>query len=189
MHVEFTDEQNQLREVVRDFASAEIAPHAVEWDRDHTFPVDTVRAMRHNDVSFLRVPDAYYEMLPARVGAIKENVAELSELGILVDRDDVVERGLARQSEMFDRHALEEALLDSKALPRLRMTVPHSLAIPALLRDTQMLSALHGRIMEQGLVMAYADALFVFGVALLLCMGTVLLLRKPEASAAVSMAH
>ncbi|MBB3181926.1 LysR substrate-binding domain-containing protein [Variovorax sp. Sphag1AA] len=52
----------------------------------------------------------------------------------------IVERGLARQSEMFDRHALEEALHASGEAPRLRMTVPHSLAIPALLRDTQMLS-------------------------------------------------
>jgi 4-hydroxyphenylpyruvate dioxygenase len=48
----------------------------------------TVRAMRHNDVSFLRVPHTYYEMLPGRVGAIKENLGDLAELGILVDRDD-----------------------------------------------------------------------------------------------------
>lgn len=52
----------------------------------------------------------------------------------------IVERGLARQSEMFDRHALEEALLESKEVPRSRVTVPHSLAIPALLRDSHMLS-------------------------------------------------
>jgi 4-hydroxyphenylpyruvate dioxygenase len=50
--------------------------------------VETVRAMRHNDVSFLRVPHTYYEMLPQRVGEIKENIDELAELGILVDRDD-----------------------------------------------------------------------------------------------------
>jgi 4-hydroxyphenylpyruvate dioxygenase len=50
--------------------------------------VDTVRAMRHNDVSFLRVPRSYYEMLPDRIGSIKENLEELAELGILVDRDD-----------------------------------------------------------------------------------------------------
>ena len=52
----------------------------------------------------------------------------------------IVERGLARQSEMFDRHALEEALLESKEVPRVRVTVPHSLAIPALLHDSHMLS-------------------------------------------------
>ncbi|MGO4576152.1 LysR substrate-binding domain-containing protein [Cupriavidus sp. 2TAF22] len=52
----------------------------------------------------------------------------------------IVERGLARQSEMFDRRALEKALLELNEVPRLRVTVPHSLAIPALLRDTHMLS-------------------------------------------------
>jgi len=50
--------------------------------------VETVRALRHNDVSFLRVPQAYYELLPGRVGQIEENIQELAELGILVDRDD-----------------------------------------------------------------------------------------------------
>ena len=50
--------------------------------------VQTVRAMRDNDVSFLRVPKAYYDNLPQRVGPIKERIDELADLGILVDRDD-----------------------------------------------------------------------------------------------------
>jgi 4-hydroxyphenylpyruvate dioxygenase len=50
--------------------------------------IETVRAMRANDVSFLRVPESYYEMLPQRVGKIDEDIHELAELGILVDRDD-----------------------------------------------------------------------------------------------------
>jgi 4-hydroxyphenylpyruvate dioxygenase len=50
--------------------------------------VGTVRAMRHNDVSFLRVPHSYYEMLPDRVGSIREDLDVLADLGILVDRDD-----------------------------------------------------------------------------------------------------
>lgn len=50
--------------------------------------IETVRAMRHNDVSFLRVPRSYYDALPERVGAIKEDLEELAELGILVDRDE-----------------------------------------------------------------------------------------------------
>jgi 4-hydroxyphenylpyruvate dioxygenase len=50
--------------------------------------VSTVRAMKRNDVSFLRVPQAYYDTLPARVGPIDEDIDELAELGILVDRDD-----------------------------------------------------------------------------------------------------
>ena len=50
--------------------------------------VKTVKALRANDVSFLRVPKSYYDLLPARIGSIKEDLAELAELGILVDRDD-----------------------------------------------------------------------------------------------------
>jgi 4-hydroxyphenylpyruvate dioxygenase len=50
--------------------------------------ISTVRAMRDNDVSFLRVPRTYYDELEKRVGVIKEDVAALAELGILVDRDD-----------------------------------------------------------------------------------------------------
>ena len=50
--------------------------------------VKTVKAMRANDVSFLRVPQSYYDALPSRIGAIKEDIAELAELGILVDKDD-----------------------------------------------------------------------------------------------------
>ncbi len=49
---------------------------------------ETVRAMRANDVSFLRVPRSYYDALPSRVGAIKEDIEELADLGILVDKDD-----------------------------------------------------------------------------------------------------
>lgn len=50
--------------------------------------LETVSAMRDNDVSFLRVPPTYYEALPDRVGNIDEDVRELAKLGILVDRDD-----------------------------------------------------------------------------------------------------
>ena len=50
--------------------------------------IKTVRAMRDNDVSFLRVPKTYYDTLTDRVGTIKEDMRELAELGILVDKDD-----------------------------------------------------------------------------------------------------
>jgi 4-hydroxyphenylpyruvate dioxygenase len=49
----------------------------------------TVRAIRENGVNFLGVPSTYYEVLEERVGAIEpRTMAELQELGILVDSDD-----------------------------------------------------------------------------------------------------
>jgi 4-hydroxyphenylpyruvate dioxygenase len=48
----------------------------------------TVEKLRQNGIEFLRVPDTYYEILPERVGTIKEDLKAIQELGILVDRDD-----------------------------------------------------------------------------------------------------
>ena len=45
MSWELSEEHEMFRKVVRDFAEAAIAPHAAQWDRDHFFPVDVVRAM------------------------------------------------------------------------------------------------------------------------------------------------
>jgi 4-hydroxyphenylpyruvate dioxygenase len=50
--------------------------------------IEAVRALRDRDVSFLRVPRSYYDLLPERVGKIEEDINDLAELGILVDRDD-----------------------------------------------------------------------------------------------------
>jgi len=50
--------------------------------------LNTVNKLREQGVEFLRVPHTYYTELQARVGKIDEPVAELEELGILVDRDD-----------------------------------------------------------------------------------------------------
>jgi len=60
---ELSDEQEMLRQTVRDFAEAEIAPHAAQWDRDHHFPVDVVQAMGELGsclgLNFLRDPRYY----------------------------------------------------------------------------------------------------------------------------------
>ena len=48
----------------------------------------TVDELRSRGIEFLRVPDTYYEILPERVGTIKEDLKAIHELGILVDRDD-----------------------------------------------------------------------------------------------------
>ena len=51
----------------------------------------------------------------------------------------ILERGLGRQVEMFDRGRLEEAMRAIGATPRFRVTVPHSLAIPDILAGSDML--------------------------------------------------
>jgi 4-hydroxyphenylpyruvate dioxygenase len=50
--------------------------------------VRTVSLLKARGLEFLTVPESYYETLLDRVGPIDEDLGELRQLGILVDRDD-----------------------------------------------------------------------------------------------------
>ena len=43
MDFSYSEEQAAIREMAAGFAADELAPHAVDWDRDKHFPVDTLR--------------------------------------------------------------------------------------------------------------------------------------------------
>ncbi|WP_407179853.1 LysR family transcriptional regulator [Bradyrhizobium sp. STM 3562] len=50
----------------------------------------------------------------------------------------ISERGLARRSEMYDRAALEKAFGDSDLPPRMAISLPHFLALPALIEGSEL---------------------------------------------------
>ncbi|CAM4122556.1 4-hydroxyphenylpyruvate dioxygenase [Zobellia nedashkovskayae] len=50
--------------------------------------IETVTALRERGIEFLTVPPSYYEDVLDRVGEIDEDLEPLSELGILIDRDE-----------------------------------------------------------------------------------------------------
>lgn len=50
--------------------------------------VSTIVKMKDQGVEFLMVPSTYYDDLLSRVGPIEEDIENLKQLGILVDRDD-----------------------------------------------------------------------------------------------------
>jgi 4-hydroxyphenylpyruvate dioxygenase len=76
--------KSQIDEYLEFFGGAGVQHVALRTDDI----VHTVSRLRARGVQFLAVPNSYYEMLPERVGEIDEDIAELAELGILVDRDD-----------------------------------------------------------------------------------------------------
>src|SRR4029450_6181726 len=57
--MEFTEEQEALRKLVRDFAEGEIAPHAERWDAEHVFPTDVVRHMGDLGLFGIPFPEEY----------------------------------------------------------------------------------------------------------------------------------
>jgi short/branched chain acyl-CoA dehydrogenase len=59
MTFELSEDHEQFRRTVRDFAEKEIAPHAAQWDRDHHFPVDVVQKMGQLGLFGLNAPEEY----------------------------------------------------------------------------------------------------------------------------------
>src|SRR4051795_8575884 len=59
MTYELSREHEEFRRTVRDFAEAEIAPHAAQWDKDHHFPVDVVQKMGDLGLMGLNAPEEY----------------------------------------------------------------------------------------------------------------------------------
>ncbi len=59
MTFELSREHEEFRRSVREFAEAEIAPHAAQWDRDHHFPTDVVQQMGKLGLMGLTAPEEY----------------------------------------------------------------------------------------------------------------------------------
>jgi short/branched chain acyl-CoA dehydrogenase len=59
MTFELSGEHEAFRRSVRDFAEAEISPHAAEWDKKHHFPVHVVQKMGDLGLFGLTAPEEY----------------------------------------------------------------------------------------------------------------------------------
>jgi short-chain 2-methylacyl-CoA dehydrogenase len=59
MTFELSPEHEEFRAVMREFALAEVAPYAADWDERHHFPVETVQALGKLGVFGLAVPEEY----------------------------------------------------------------------------------------------------------------------------------
>jgi short-chain 2-methylacyl-CoA dehydrogenase len=57
--LELSEDQRALRDTLREFAEAEIAPHAAEWDAAGIFPAPTVRKLGELGVMGLPFPEEY----------------------------------------------------------------------------------------------------------------------------------
>src|SRR6185312_12650210 len=76
--------KSQIEEYIEYYRGAG-AQHIAVATRD---VVGCVTALTEQGVEFLNIPESYYDEVPERIGEIKEDLADLRRLGILVDRDD-----------------------------------------------------------------------------------------------------
>ncbi|MBK12435.1 MAG: 4-hydroxyphenylpyruvate dioxygenase [Crocinitomicaceae bacterium] len=76
--------KSQIEEYIDFYQGAGVQHVAVATDNI----IDTVTELQRRGIEFLKVPATYYETVLDRVGEIDEDLTPLSDLGILIDRDD-----------------------------------------------------------------------------------------------------
>ncbi len=76
--------KSQIEEYIDFYRGAGVQHIAMATDNI----IETVTKLRNRGVEFLSIPETYYDTLLDRVGEIDEQVQQLKELKILVDRDD-----------------------------------------------------------------------------------------------------
>ena len=59
MDFELTPDQRDIQAVARDFAAAEIEPHAAQWDREHHFPKEVFGKLAELGLMGVCVPEEY----------------------------------------------------------------------------------------------------------------------------------
>jgi alkylation response protein AidB-like acyl-CoA dehydrogenase len=59
MDFELSEHHRHLRQSVREFARAEIAPHAQQWDREERFPTELVPKLAAMGLLGIRIPEEY----------------------------------------------------------------------------------------------------------------------------------
>ncbi len=59
MDFRLTEEQSQIKEMVREFAESEIKPHLMEWDEKQHFPVDTFKKAGELGMLGVTLPEEY----------------------------------------------------------------------------------------------------------------------------------
>jgi len=59
VHFELTDDQREIQALTREFAQAEIEPHAAEWDREHRFPRELFGKLAELGLMGACIPEEY----------------------------------------------------------------------------------------------------------------------------------
>jgi butyryl-CoA dehydrogenase len=103
-------DHEDFRRTVREFAESEIAPHVAQWDRDHVFPVDTVRAMGKLGLFGLTAPEEFggaggdFTSLCVAIeelGRVDQSIGITLEAAVGLGINPILEYGTQEQKERW----------------------------------------------------------------------------------------
>ncbi len=87
MDFQWSETQQQIAEMIRDFSKKNILPYFMEWDENQIFPVDTLRELGELGLMGVLVPDAYGGSgmtYPEYVTVVSEISAVCGSIGLSV---------------------------------------------------------------------------------------------------------
>ena len=113
-----TDEQHLLRQTVREFAEAEMAPHTMEWDETQRFPLELLPGLAELGLMGIQFPERYGG---AALGAVDYCICieELARVDPAIALSVAAHNGLAAAHlHMFGSDAQRERFLTPLACGR-----------------------------------------------------------------------
>ena len=112
-----TDEQRLLRQTVREFAEAEMAPHTMEWDEAQRFPLELLPKLADLGLMGLQFPERYGG---AAMGAVDYCICieELARVDPAIALSVAAHNGLAAHIHMFGTDAQRDRYLTPLARGR-----------------------------------------------------------------------
>jgi alkylation response protein AidB-like acyl-CoA dehydrogenase len=110
MKVELTDDQQAIREGVRNFAQAVVSPRAEEIDRTEKFPLDLVRKAAELDLMGIIVPEEYggagldhicFAVFVEEIAAVSGSLAVILDVHTSVGTEPILDFGSEEQKRRY----------------------------------------------------------------------------------------
>jgi butyryl-CoA dehydrogenase len=112
MSFELSPEHETFRKSVREFALAEIAPHAAQWDRDHHFPTDVVHKMGELGLMGLTAPEEFGGM------ASEDSAGDFTALCVAIEEVGRVDQSMGITLEAAVGLGINPILTPEQRRPR-----------------------------------------------------------------------
>jgi alkylation response protein AidB-like acyl-CoA dehydrogenase len=139
-----TEEQGMIRDMARDFATRELAPHAAEWDRNGGFPADMYKRMGALGLMGMLVPEEYGGAEAGHLSyalAMEEiSAGDVGTASAMSVNNSLVCSGLAGFGSQDQKERFLKPLAQGDMLGAFGLTEPHTGSDASALRTRAVLN-------------------------------------------------
>lgn len=130
MDFRFTEEQQMIRDVARDFAQAEIVPIAAEFDASGEFPMETISKMGELGLMGIEVPEEYggsgLDSIGYTLAMIEISAADAAHGTIMSVNNTLYCNGILMYGTEEQKHTYVTPIATGQAIGAYALTEPQS---------------------------------------------------------------